>query len=122
MSGPNRVWVDGPISIPVYGPEETDADGQLYRPVTGYVSGEHYNVARVKMAPLVSYQISQPDPEGEQIRARIETVNPLGEFEIDTPATPTRNWKGADTAFLKFTDKQTAISALQGAGLWVEFE
>ena len=99
MTSYNPSLVDGPISIPIYG--EPDADG--VRPVTGYVPGVHFNIARSALTEgLAPYEVT-PDP-----------------------STPVRIWAGDTrrpdgtwglTAFLKFETLAQAEAALTAAGL-----
>jgi len=93
----NPSLIDGPIVIPVYGPEETRTDPQFgdypYRPVVGTVDGYHLNVAPEIMTPeLEPYRVN--------------------------PADPAREIAGGETAFLRFKDEAEAKSVL--AGYWID--
>jgi len=99
---PNTSIVLGPISVPIYGAPVT-VDGITTRPVTGYVSGSHWNIARNRLTPaLEAYEVT-PDP-----------ATPAVVWGGDVRL-PDGTWR--DTAFLVFPDDATALAALLAAGL-----
>jgi hypothetical protein len=106
---PNTSLVLGPISVPTYGPEQTDPEtGAVYRPVTGYVPGSHWNIARTHLAPsLAPYEVT-PDPSTPAVIWAGDERMPNG------------MWR--DTAFLLFADDAEALAALLAAGLASETE
>jgi len=85
--------IDGPVTIYTYGPEETNAEGLTFRPVTGTIPGYHLNVA-----PQVFTDV----------------LTPLRVF----PNSPERQFAGADTVFLAFADEAQAREHL--AVWWIE--
>jgi len=106
---PNTSVVLGPISVPTYGPEQTDPEtGAVYRPVTGYVSRSHWNIARTHLTPaLEAYEVT-PDPD-------TPIVIWAGDVRL-----PDGTWR--DTAFLKFASDAQALAALLAAGLASEVQ
>ena len=102
---PNASVVLGPIAVPIYGAPVT-VDGITTRPVTGYVSGSHWNIARTRLTPaLEAYEVT-PDPD-------TPAVIWAGDVRM-----PDGAWR--DTAFLKFADDASALAALLAAGLAVD--
>ena len=89
----NPAYLDGPVTIYTYGPEETNAEGLTFRPVPGTIPGYHLNVA--------------PDIVGQEIDA----------FRV-FPDSPERQFAGADTVFLAFADEAQAREHL--AVWWIE--
>jgi hypothetical protein len=99
---PNTSLVLGPISVPIYGDPVT-VDGITSRPVTGYVPGSHWNIARTRLTPaLEAYEVT-PDPD-------TPIVIWAGDVRL-----PDGAWR--DTAFLKFASDAQALAALLAAGL-----
>ena len=99
---PNASVVLGPISVPIYGAAVT-VDGITTRPVTGYVAGSHWNIARNRLTPaLVAYEVT-PDPS-------TPAVVWGGDVRL-----PDGTWR--DTAFLLFASDAEALAALLAAGL-----
>jgi hypothetical protein len=104
MITPNGSVVLGPVQIPIYG--EPDEEG--VRPVTGYVPGSHWNIARTHLAPsLAPYEVT-PDPS-------TPAVVWAGDERLQDGT-----WR--DTAFLLFADEAEALAALLAAGLASEAE
>jgi hypothetical protein len=91
----NPSLLDGPVTIYTYGPEQTDAEGITFRPVTGTIPGYHLNVAP---------QVFTPD------------LTPFRVF----PDSPERQFAGADTVFLAFADEAEAREHL--GVFWIETE
>lgn len=106
---PNASVVHGPIQVPVYGAPQIDPQtGAEVRPVTGYVPGSHWNVARTHMVPsLEPYEVT-PDP-----------ATPANVWAGDERL-PSGMWR--DTAFLHFPDEDAALAALLAAELATESE
>ena len=104
MITPNGSVVLGPVRIPIYG--APDAEG--VRPVTGYVPGSHWNIARTHLAPsLAQYEVT-PDPSTPAVVWGGDERMPNG------------MWR--DTAFLLFSDDAQALAALLAAGLASEVD
>lgn len=91
----NSSLIDGPIPVPLYGPEQVQEHGTTIRPITGYREGYHLNVA-----PQVMTQALQL-------------------FAI-TPKTPDRAFAGAETVFLRFASEAEAKTYLPD--YWIEEE
>ena len=102
MIQPKASIIAGPIAIPTYGDPVT-VDGITTRPVTGYVSGSHWNIARASLPEaLAAYEVTP------------------------APATPAVVWAGdvrladgnwRDTAFLRFDSDAQALAAFLAAGV-----
>jgi hypothetical protein len=89
----NASLIDGPVPIAIYGDPITEDAGHTYRPVIGYVSGYHVNVApEVYTDALAPYRT--------------------------TPRQPRRVFAGAETVFLKFADEAEARNML--GAYWME--
>lgn len=102
MAGWNRTYVDGPISIPVFGPEEIDPEtGAPWRPVIGEVEGYHLNVAREIVTPVMAVFEVTPDPATPFRTFSGDACDDDGRFVL--------------TAFLRFADEAEAIEAM---GAW----
>ena len=87
--------IDGPISAPIYDPEETDAEGNVTRAVIGWQDGYRLNVAPTVMCDeLEPYRV--------------------------TPNEKLRGFFGAQTYRLLFPDEATARGLM--AEYWVESE
>jgi len=91
----NPSVIDGPVPVPLYGPEETQEDGTTIRPVIGYRDGYHLNVA----PSLLTHETA-----------------PFG----ISPKTPDRTFAGAETVFLRFVSEAKARQVL--AEYWIEPE
>jgi len=104
----NTSLIDGPITINVYGPETTDEDGNVSKPVTGTIKGYHLNAA-----PNLNTQTVVYDESGFVTASS----GPLDAF-VMVPATPRQVWAGSETLFLKFKNEAEAKKAL--ADYWID--
>ena len=95
----NPTYIDGPISIPIFGESDPET-GE--RSIAGYRDGYHLNVARSILTPAMEPYEVMPDP-----------------------ATPVRIWAGdtrgedgcwRETAFLRFESEGEAVAAM---GEWL---
>lgn len=88
----NASLIDGPVSIPIFGPPMLNEEGREAPNVIGYVAGYHLNVAPEVAEGLEAYEA--------------------------VPRNPRRVFAGADTVFLRFADEAEARAAL--GAYWIE--
>ena len=105
----NTSLIDGPITVNTYGPEVTDEEGNVSRPVTGTIKGYHLNAH-----PNLNPQTIIYDESG----LVTASSGPLDAF-LMTPTNPRQVWAGSETMFLKFKDEAEAKKAL--VDYWIDF-
>ena len=104
----NTSLIDGPITVNTYGPEVTDEEGNVSRPVTGTIKGYHLNAH-----PNLNPQTIIYDESG----LVTASSGPLDAF-LMVPTNPRQVWAGSETMFLKFTTEKQAKTVLKD--YWID--